>query len=76
MSSKTNKPIYYADAARVLNSQDVQEDLNDACEKFAQAMNAMMGKFEAISRQMHTIDLLRYSAPLRPRWDSMQQVCI
>ncbi|PPQ92541.1 hypothetical protein CVT25_010374 [Psilocybe cyanescens] len=67
------KPITYSDAVRTFNSQDVQEDINDACGKLAFAMSAMMGKFDAISKQMHTIDLLRHTAPLRPKWDSLKQ---
>ncbi|KAH9474790.1 hypothetical protein JR316_0013255 [Psilocybe cubensis] len=67
------KPITYADAVRALNTQDVEENINDACGKLAFAMSAMIGKFEAISKQMHTIDLLRHTVPLRPRWDSLKQ---
>lgn len=67
------KPISYAEAVRTFNGQDVQDDVNDACGKLAHSMSAIMDKFEAITKQMHTIDLLRLSAPLRPRWDSMRK---
>jgi len=70
------KPISYAEAVRTFNGQDVQDDLNDACGKLAHSMSAMMDKFEAITKQMHTIDLLRLSLPLRPRWDAMRKVSI
>ena len=68
------KPISYAEAARVFSGQDVQDDVNGACGKLAQAMSAMLDRFESITKQMHTIDLLRLSAPLKPRWDTMRQV--
>jgi len=68
------KPISYAEATRAFNGQDVQDDVNDACGKLAQAMSAMLDRFESITKQMHTIDLLRLSAPLKPRWDTMRQV--
>ena len=70
------KPVSYAEAVRAFNGQDVQDDLNDACGKLAHSMSAMMDKFEAITKQMQTIDLLRLSAPLRPRWDSMRKVSV
>ncbi|KAJ3515614.1 hypothetical protein NLJ89_g1653 [Agrocybe chaxingu] len=68
-----SKPISYADAVRTFNDQEVQDDINDACSKLAQAMNAMMAKFDSIAKQMHTIDLLRANPPLKPRWDSMRK---
>jgi hypothetical protein len=68
------KPISYAEAVKTFNSPDVQDDINDACGKLATAMSAMMQKFDSITKQMHTIDLLRLSAPLKPRWDSVRQV--
>ncbi|KJA25325.1 hypothetical protein HYPSUDRAFT_64904 [Hypholoma sublateritium FD-334 SS-4] len=67
------KPIAYADAVKTFNAADVQDDINDACGKLATAMSTLMQKFDSITRQMHTIDLLRLSAPLKPRWDSVRQ---
>lgn len=71
-----NKPFSYAEAIRTFERPDVQQDLNDACGKLAHAMSTMMDKFEAITKQMHTIDLLRRSTPLKPKWDSMRQVSL
>lgn len=68
------KPISYAEAVKTFNSPDVQDDINDACGKLATAMSAMMHKFDSITKQMHTIDLMRLSAPLKPKWDSVRQV--
>ncbi|CAA7269934.1 unnamed protein product [Cyclocybe aegerita] len=68
-----SKPISYADAVRTFNDQEVQDDINDACSKLAQAMSAMMDKFDSIAKQVHTIDLLRANPPLKPRWDSMRK---
>jgi hypothetical protein len=67
------KPISYSEAVRTFNGPDVQEDINDACGKLAHAMSVMVEKFDAITKQMHTIDLLRLSAPFKPKWDSMRQ---
>ncbi|KDR77315.1 hypothetical protein GALMADRAFT_139308 [Galerina marginata CBS 339.88] len=67
------KPVSYTEVVRAFSGQDVQDDINDACGKLAHAMTAMMEKFDAITKQMHTIDLLRLSAPLVPKWDSMRQ---
>ena len=64
----------YADIVQTLNDQAVQQDVNNACTKLAQAMIAMKGNFEEISKQIHTVDLLRHDAPLKPRWDSMRKV--
>ncbi|KAF9485733.1 hypothetical protein BDN70DRAFT_916837 [Pholiota conissans] len=69
----TPKPISYAEAVRTLNLSDVQDDINDACGKLATAMNAMMQKFDSITKQMHTIDLKRLNAPLKPKWDSVHK---
>ncbi|KAF8955056.1 hypothetical protein BDZ97DRAFT_346051 [Flammula alnicola] len=68
-----SRPISYAEAVRIFNAPDVQDDINDACGKLALAMSAMVQKFDSITKQMHTIDLLRLNAPLKPRWDSMRQ---
>jgi hypothetical protein len=66
--------LSYADIVQTLNDQAVQQDVNSACTKLAQAMTSMKGKFEAISKQVHTVDLLRHDAPLKPRWDLMRKV--
>ena len=71
------KPIAYADVVKTFNASDVQDDINDACGKLATAMSALMQKFDSITRQMHTIDLLRHNpppTPFKPRWDSVRQV--
>ncbi|KAF8902623.1 hypothetical protein CPB84DRAFT_1775843 [Gymnopilus junonius] len=67
------RPISYSEAVETFNSQEVQTDMNDACGKLAHAMSLMMEKFDAITKQMHTIDLLRLNAPFKPKWDSMRQ---
>ena len=64
----------YSDGVRILVDKDVQDDINDACSKLAYAMSTMMDKFDSIAKQMHTLDLLRHTAPLKPRWESMRKV--
>ena len=64
----------YSDGVSILVDKDVQDDINDACNKLAHSMNAMMDKFDSIAKQMHTLDLLRHTAPLKPRWESMRRV--
>ncbi|KAF8153200.1 hypothetical protein B0H34DRAFT_722612 [Crassisporium funariophilum] len=72
-SSSKSKPLSYSEAVRAFSDADVQQDLNDACGKLAHAMSAMMGKFDSIAKQMHTIDLLRLTAPIKPRWEAMRK---
>jgi len=63
----------YSDGVNILVDKDVQDDINDACNKLAHSMNAMMDKFDSIAKHMHTLDLLRHTAPLKPRWESMRR---
>lgn len=72
-SSKPRPPTYF-DVARTLNDNDVFDDINDACSKLHQVMGNMLEKFDAISKQMHTIDLLRLHPPFKPRWDALRKV--
>ena len=64
----------YSDGVRLLVDKDVQDDINDACSNLAHAMSTMMDRFDSIAKQMHTLDLLRHTAPLKPRWGSMRKV--
>jgi len=63
----------YFDGVDTLVDKDVQDDINDACSKLAHSMSMMMDKFDSIAKQMHTLDLLRHTAPLKPRWESMRK---
>ena len=73
-STPLSRPMSYSDGVRILVDKDVQDDINDACSKLAYAMSTMMDKFDSIAKQMHTLDLLRHTAPLKPRWESMRKV--
>jgi hypothetical protein len=73
-STALTRPMSYSDGVRILVDRDVQDDINDACSKLAYAMSTMMDKFDSIAKQMHTLDLLRHTAPLKPRWESMRKV--
>ncbi|KIJ95448.1 hypothetical protein K443DRAFT_108769 [Laccaria amethystina LaAM-08-1] len=68
-----SKPITYANAVRTLNDRDVQEDIKDACRRLAQAMSTLVERFDAITKQMHTIDLQRRTSPLKPRWCAIRK---
>jgi hypothetical protein len=70
----THKTLTYADVVRTLNDQGVKGDINDACAKLAQAMAAIMTKFDSVAKQLHTVDLLRRDPPLKPRWEALRKV--
>lgn len=69
-----HKTLTYPDVVRTLNDQGVKGDINDACAKLAQAMAAIMTKFDSIAKQLHTVDLLRRNPPLKPRWEVLRKV--
>ena len=73
-TTPTHLSMSYSDGVRALVDKDVQDDINDACSKLARAMSTMMDKFDSIAKQMHTLDLLRHTAPLKPRWESIRKV--
>ncbi|KAF5325235.1 hypothetical protein D9619_009583 [Psilocybe cf. subviscida] len=75
---QTQKPapksgVSYSDAVKTFNSPDVQDDINNACDRLVLALSAMVQRYDSITKQMHTIDLLRFSAPMTPKWLSMRQ---
>ncbi|KAF9530591.1 hypothetical protein CPB83DRAFT_850588 [Crepidotus variabilis] len=67
------KPVSYAEVVKTFSDQDVQADMTNACEKLAHAMTSMVVKFDTLVKQIHTIDLLRHSSPMKPRWDAMRK---
>lgn len=68
-----SKPITYSNAVRAFNDRDVQEDIKDACRRLAQAMSTLVERFDAITKQMHTIDMKRLTSPLKPRWCAIRK---
>lgn len=72
--STKQKPITYADAVRALNANDVQADLKDACEQLGLSAVSLMGTFDAVAKQLHTIDLLGLAPPFKPRWNALRKV--
>jgi hypothetical protein len=68
------KTLTYADAVRTLNDKAAQGDIDDACTKLAHAVAAMMTRFDAIAKQLHTVDLLRRDQPMKPRWEALRKV--
>lgn len=74
--SYSSKPrsLTYPEATRAFANEDVREDINDACARLGQAMSKMMDRFESVAKQMHTLDLQRLAAPLKPRWDALSEV--
>ncbi|TFK29565.1 hypothetical protein FA15DRAFT_664113 [Coprinopsis marcescibilis] len=65
------RPISYAEAVNMLTDKDVCRDVDDACAKLSQAMALLMQRFNAVAKQMHTIDLQRLTKPLKPGWESI-----
>ncbi|KAG2007290.1 hypothetical protein CC2G_014991 [Coprinopsis cinerea AmutBmut pab1-1] len=66
-----SKPVSYADAIRLLSDPAVREDVEEAYTRLTQAMGTLMQRFSTVAKQMHTIDLQRITAPLKPRWDTI-----
>ncbi|PPQ66430.1 hypothetical protein CVT24_007196 [Panaeolus cyanescens] len=73
MYSSKPRPPTYIDAARILNDKDVVDNINEACNKLRLVMSNMLEKYDSISKQMHTIDLLRLHPPFKPRWDAFRK---
>ena len=74
LAGTRQKTLTYADVVRTLNDEGVKADIDDACAKLAQAMAAIIPKFDAISKQLHTVDLLRRDPPLKPGWEASRKV--
>jgi hypothetical protein len=76
LMSYSSKPKFltYPEATRAFANEDVREDINDACARLGQAMSKMMDRFDSVAKQMHTLDLQRLAAPLKPRWDALSKV--
>ncbi|KAJ2914954.1 hypothetical protein MD484_g5441, partial [Candolleomyces efflorescens] len=74
--SYSSKPklLTYPEATRAFANEDVREDINDACARLGQAMSKMMERFDSVAKQMHTLDLQRLAAPLKPRWDALSKI--
>lgn len=75
--SYSTKPqiLSYIDAIGVFNDETVIDDLNASCQKLAQSMVALMQTFEAISTQLHTLDLQGLTPePWKPRWNYIRKV--
>ncbi|RXW16914.1 hypothetical protein EST38_g8940 [Candolleomyces aberdarensis] len=73
--SYSSKPkcLTYPDATRAFADENVRDDINDACARLGQAMSKMMERFDSVAKQMHTLDLQRLAAPLKPRWDALSK---
>ncbi|KAG6857520.1 hypothetical protein H0H87_002145 [Tephrocybe sp. NHM501043] len=63
----------YADTLRLMNSVDVQSDLDSACEQLALTAVRLLENFDYIAKQLHTIDMLGSSPPLKPQWNSLRK---
>ncbi|KAJ2925308.1 hypothetical protein H1R20_g11732, partial [Candolleomyces eurysporus] len=73
--SYSSKPkcLTYPEATRAFADENVRDDINDACARLGQAMSNMMERFDSVAKQMHTLDLQRLAAPLKPRWDALSK---
>ncbi|KAG5649430.1 hypothetical protein H0H81_003917 [Sphagnurus paluster] len=74
MSTAAKKvTITYADVVHSINAPEVQEDLDNACEQMALTALRLIENFDFITKQLHTIDLLRLSSPFNPHWISLRK---
>ncbi|TFK31724.1 hypothetical protein BDQ12DRAFT_92884 [Crucibulum laeve] len=69
--SKT-QVLTYVDAVRLFSDNSIQEDFITAFQKLSLGMMTLLENFDAIARQLHTLDLQRLTVPLKPRWDSLR----
>jgi hypothetical protein len=72
--SSKQKCLTYPEAARAFADANLREDLTDACARLGQGLAALVEKFEAIAKEVHSIDMQRLAAPLKPRWDTLSKV--
>ncbi|TEB26864.1 hypothetical protein FA13DRAFT_1737070 [Coprinellus micaceus] len=71
--SSKQKCLTYPEAARAFADANLREDLTDACARLGQGLAVLMEKFEAIAKEVHSIDMQRLAAPLKPRWDTLSK---
>ncbi|KAF6751732.1 hypothetical protein DFP72DRAFT_850558 [Ephemerocybe angulata] len=71
----SSKPrcLTYLEATHAFADPDVQEDINDACNRLGQAMALLVERFARMAKDLHTIDLKKLDAPFKPRWDVLSK---
>jgi hypothetical protein len=68
------KAITYAEAVRTLNMDDVQADLDDACEQLALSLVELTEKFDIVAKLLHTTDLQGTTTTLGAQWNVLSKV--
>lgn len=68
------KVVTYSEAVRTLNTEDVQADLNDACEQLALSIVELTEKFDSVAKLLHTADLQGPTTTFRAQWNVLRKV--
>jgi hypothetical protein len=68
------KSITYDEVVRILNTDDVQADLDDACEQLALSVVELTEKFDTVAKLLHTIDLQGPTTTFRAQWNVLRKV--
>jgi hypothetical protein len=72
--SNEQHAITYAEAVRVLNTEDVQADVNDACRQLALFIIELAKKIDTVAKLLRTTDSERLPTPFGPRWSTLHKV--
>lgn len=73
-SSSKQKVITYAEAVRTLNTDDVQADLDSACEQMAVSVVELSSKFNVVANMLHTTNLQGPPTAFRIQWNVLCKV--
>jgi len=66
------KAVTYTEAVRTLNTDDVQADLNDACEQLASSLVELAERFDTVAKLLHTTDL-QGPTTFRAQWNVLRK---
>lgn len=74
--SPTSKPkaITYGEAVRTLNTDDVQADLDGACEQLALSVVGFTAKFDVVAQLLQNAVLQEPTITLRAQWNTLNKV--
>ncbi|KAF8219636.1 hypothetical protein L208DRAFT_1338840 [Tricholoma matsutake] len=73
--SPTSKPkaITYGEAVRTLNTDDVQADLDGACEQLALSVVGFTAKFDVVAQLLQNAVLQEPTITLRAQWNTLNK---
>lgn len=72
--SMKRRALTYGDAVRALNTEDMQNALDEACRHLAVTIINLMESAVNIDRLLHTVDLQLHTSSFRPLWSCLQKV--